>query len=66
MYNIILLRLTLLVKRVHSFKMASPIHKIILDYQDFGLTTEARPQTADRAVYVSLLVMEEVQGLTQS
>ena len=54
MYVIMLLRLTLLVKSPHSFKMASLIHKIILDDQDFGLTTEARPQTAGHAVYVSL------------
>jgi len=26
-----------------------------VDYQDFGLATEARPQTAGHAVYVSLL-----------
>ena len=50
MYVIMLLRLTLLVKRAHSFKMASLIHKIILDYQDFCLTTEAWNQTSCCAI----------------
>ena len=51
MYVIMLLKLTLIgLILAHSFETASLIHKIILDNQDFGLTTEAQPQTAGRAV----------------
>ena len=36
--------------KIDSSKKKGLIHKNILDNQDFGLTTEAQPQTAGRAV----------------
>ena len=53
---IMLLSLTFLLKGASigslafSFKTGLLNQKVIVDFQDFGLVTEARPQTAGRAV----------------
>ena len=46
--------LILLKNAVHGSFPGLTNSKIIVDYQDFGLTTEASPQNAVRAVYVRL------------